>query len=403
MHDIKNENSIIEIDRHLPFLDGLRGVAALWVFISHSMLLTGSYIPILSKGELAVDLFMVLSGILITHNYLIKEDHEPWYSMGTWVNFWIRRVFRIAPIYYVMLVIAIGLGPWIGDWREYISIFFPNTRTPLERYTDQSITNIIVHISFFFGLLPLYSFRTPLPDWSIGLEMQFYAMFPLIITLMRLVGYAAAIIILFAVCTIVWNTFPNYIDSFSMPTFLLLKLDMFLVGILFGIGLRYSNEHWEKPFLSALIIPLLFTLLSGPEEDKKGHLFEFFIALGVGILVFHYRWAHPVIRWPVTIAVRVLASHPLRFMGDISYTVYLLHLLILIPVVGTLCTWSNYVEFSPWWRFILCLTLSIIPTCIGAWILHVGIERPAITLGRRIIVLTKKSNFFDRSFEKLFK
>ncbi|MDQ3839630.1 MAG: acyltransferase [Thermoproteota archaeon] len=124
MHDIKNENSITEVDRHLPFLDGLRGVAALWVFISHIMLLTGSYIPILSKGELAVDLFMVLSGILITHNYLIKEDHEPWYSMGTWVNFWIRRVFRIAPVYYVMLVIAIGLGPWIGDWREYISIFF---------------------------------------------------------------------------------------------------------------------------------------------------------------------------------------------------------------------------------------------------------------------------------------
>jgi peptidoglycan/LPS O-acetylase OafA/YrhL len=57
---------------HLPWLDGLRGLAALWVLISHVQILSGmKYVPVLSWGGLAVDLFMILSGFLMAHHYLV--------------------------------------------------------------------------------------------------------------------------------------------------------------------------------------------------------------------------------------------------------------------------------------------------------------------------------------------
>ena len=82
---------------HIGALDGLRGGAALWVLIGHATILTGTRIPILSKPDLAVDLFMMLSGFLMCFHYLERRETEPWHRRSTWTLFWTRRFFRIAP------------------------------------------------------------------------------------------------------------------------------------------------------------------------------------------------------------------------------------------------------------------------------------------------------------------
>ncbi len=97
--------------KHLFYLDGLRGIASFWVVVSHVMMLTGWMVPVMSWGTLAVDLFMILSGFLMTYQALTREADEPLDSLGTWVRFLLRRFFRLAPVYYLLLFIALLLGP----------------------------------------------------------------------------------------------------------------------------------------------------------------------------------------------------------------------------------------------------------------------------------------------------
>ncbi|WP_352458966.1 MULTISPECIES: acyltransferase family protein [unclassified Mesorhizobium] len=75
------------------------------------MLLTGWQIPIVGEPDLGVDLFIMLSGFLMVFHYQLRQEKEPWQRPETWLKFWTRRYFRIAPVFYVMLFLALALGP----------------------------------------------------------------------------------------------------------------------------------------------------------------------------------------------------------------------------------------------------------------------------------------------------
>ncbi|VDZ67755.1 acyltransferase 3 [Klebsiella aerogenes] len=150
-----------------PELDGLRGFASLWVLLGHICILTQCNIPILSNPGLGVDLFILLSGYLMTKNYIERQHKEPWASSRTIFSFWARRFFRIAPLYYILLIVAFLFGENIGHFRDVIATVWPVTQTETARYRDSSIINIITHISFTFGLLPYYSFA---PYFPIGVS-----------------------------------------------------------------------------------------------------------------------------------------------------------------------------------------------------------------------------------------
>ncbi|MEI9997915.1 MAG: acyltransferase family protein [Verrucomicrobiota bacterium] len=66
------------IDR-VACLDGLRGIAALWVLVGHGMLLTGFYVPIFVAADLGVDLFILLSGFLMVFQYQLRQE---WGKLG---------------------------------------------------------------------------------------------------------------------------------------------------------------------------------------------------------------------------------------------------------------------------------------------------------------------------------
>ena len=131
-----------QIDSHVPWLDGLRGIAAFWVVVSHVQILTGlRYVAVLSWGDLAVDLFMILSGFLMANHYIQRRATEPWDQTRTAVRFWVRRFFRIAPLYYALLATAMLLGPTLGEYRTAISDVWTQAATPLDRYNNQTLAN----------------------------------------------------------------------------------------------------------------------------------------------------------------------------------------------------------------------------------------------------------------------
>lgn len=367
---------------HLPALDGLRGIAALWVLLFHTQLLSGmSPVPLLSYGALAVDLFMLISGLLMTHHYLLRRASEPWESPKTWCIFWLRRFLRIAPLYYVLLALALILGPTLGDNREWLGLTWPQAGTELERYTDQSPANIVTHVTFLFGLLPGYSFKTPLPDWSIGLEMQFYAVFPFLMLLVLRLGLHRAMLAVVLASALLYLSFPVFFAQFELPSALPMKLYMFVSGILIAIG-RHRDTLRRSLLMATAFAFAVCVYAPSPESALRiGMIVAVFYLFHEGALP-----SHPALEGLLARIRRVLGSAPGHFLGEISYSVYLVHLLVLIPVAAYLLRYEWYVAGSGALRFGTCLLIAL-PVIYGLSALaHLLIEQPGIRYGKKLAV-----------------
>ncbi|MBK8161354.1 MAG: acyltransferase [Rhodospirillaceae bacterium] len=238
-------------------LDGLRGVAAIWVLVGHALLLCGWRLPVLARPDLAVDLFMMLSGFLMVFQYTQRKAVEPWHRPRTWCLFWTRRFFRIAPLYYVLLAIALLAGPNLGAYRDEIAQALPQTGTVTARYLDQSWQNVIAHLTFVFGFDPYFSYSTPLPDWSIGLEMAFYAAFPCLMIAAGRFGFPTTAIVISGACLLASLLFSDFFRSFKQPSLLAIKLPIFWAGMLVAASLNAGGRQRWVLICSALLLCLL--------------------------------------------------------------------------------------------------------------------------------------------------
>jgi len=378
----KKEQSQPHGQGNLPWLDGVRGLAAFWVFVSHVLILCGiRSIPILSEGGLAVDLFMLLSGFLMTHHYVLRREREPWQSANTWRTFWVRRFFRIAPLYYALLAVALLAGPFLGGMREEIAKVWPETATLATRYHDAGADNILAHISFVFGALPKYSFETPLPDWSIGLEMQFYLAFPFMMWGIGRFGAFKTGSVLILLCLFSVKAFREFFHLFEMPSFLPMKLHIFFIGMWLAIG--RAAKAMRTALLAGVAMAILSRLFAGESLQETALRIAMVGAIGYlmgeGMLP-SFGLLDRVLAW----VRRVFSAKPAVFFGDTSYGFYLLHLLILLPVAATLAATPGYSQAPALLRFGLCVVFTAPVTYAIAWILHRTIETRFIEMGKSL-------------------
>ena len=165
---------------YFPELDGLRFVAFMMVYLFHG----GVPQPIVSQligrraavalrenGGFGVQLFFILSGYLIA-TLLLREEAR--YGRISLRAFWIRRILRIWPLYYLVIAIGFGLIPAIEG-----QIMTQGYRSLLR-----------IHLIPFLAFLGNWSMAlvTPLPDWlsilwSVCVEEQFYLIVPLLMAL----------------------------------------------------------------------------------------------------------------------------------------------------------------------------------------------------------------------------
>ncbi|TIT17829.1 MAG: acyltransferase, partial [Mesorhizobium sp.] len=265
-------------------LDGLRALAAMWVLVGHCLLLTGWRVPILGEPDLGVDLFIMLSGFLMVFHYQLRQDNEPWQRPETWLKFWTRRYFRIAPLFYVMLFLALALGPYLYESRTVIDDFLLRSHQAPERYLDSGLKNIVAHLLFLFGLLPNFAYRTPLPDWSLGLEMQFYAVFPAVMLLVRRLGWIRSAVLIAALGGLVVFAMGQMSVHFPMPSFLALKMQVFLCGMLLAGVLHASRP---RPILYLALAMLLAALPYGGEYGLGKLLIREVLVMGFFALVLY--------------------------------------------------------------------------------------------------------------------
>ncbi len=363
-----------------PELEGLRGVASLWVVLGHICLLTQFHFPILSDPGIGVDLFILLSGFLMAKNYMERRNIEPWQEKNTFYRFWIRRFFRIAPLYYVLLIIAIIFGPWYGDMRDIISSYYPTTATVASRYSDQSFGNLISHVTFVFGFIPKYSFNTVLPDWSIGLEMQYYLLLPFIMIIILKVGYIRTCIGIMLLCVALKFSLPFYFKSFPMPSMILTKLHMFIAGMLISEGVRRNDI---KYVMYALLAPLA-SILIHIGINKLRILAEFGLIIFLAALIWKNE-QEGIIKTLMSIPKKILISKPATFLGDVSFSVYLLHLLIVIPAIAIALEVIDLSMWSSTVRFLIISSITIPLIYSISFILFRLIEKPGVTFGKMII------------------
>lgn len=363
------ERTIGPVD-HLAFLDGMRGLLALWVFIFHAAVYAGYRTDLIPPGTYAVDIFMLLSGFLMA-----KTLGSATSLFGT-MAFYVRRFFRIAPLYYVALLFSLAFAFPLAEMKEAsFSTFPPAWYKDLPEYTfipPELAKNVFLHTTFLFGIFPSYASNNSLPDWSLSLEMQFYALVPFILIAIRRIGVFWVVL---ALATINYLTLryvglylePKLLGLWPQPSFIPFRINCFMVGILIFLYVR--GESSEKTLLAVLILvlcswqqPMLFVL-----------------AAAVCLLV-----ASGASLQPLAYAKSILQSRALRFLGDLSYAVYLLHMFAILPISAALVETDFYTSLPEFHRFAVLTIASSAIVFPLAFAAHRYIELPGIAFGRSL-------------------
>jgi peptidoglycan/LPS O-acetylase OafA/YrhL len=307
--------------RHLPQLDGIRGLAVLGVIASHlfpgnaNSAISRAVAMLFTFGATGVDLFFVLSGFLIT-GILYDSLRDP-HFFG---KFYIRRVLRIFPLYYAVLIfyVAVGIVRGVSWHGELWSLAFYLQNTSL----------IAIPISLYTGPLPLSHF------WSLAVEEQFYLVWPLLVyvarTRLNLLRICCASLFL---CPLVrlcfWMHGAGY---FAAHENTLCRADTLLAGAALALLIRGRLHDQVLRVAPWFTLCILATLALRPEAPTGGNNHPLFWPTFQ--LAFRYTLSAAgyagLIGWSLAspIGRRLLEIRPLRSLGRYSYGLYVLHLIL---------------------------------------------------------------------------
>ncbi|XZG70764.1 acyltransferase family protein [Chitinibacteraceae bacterium HSL-7] len=360
--------------RHdVALLDPLRGWAAVLVFLHHAAILGGGPRWLADQiGHEAVNAFMLASGFLIYLQVANSKTYEALATREGIRRFYLRRYFRIAPLYYIALLVALLAAPLLGGAREAIAQAVPGSATTMSRYfIEAPWTSALVHITFVFGALPQYAYSTPLPDWSLGLEMQFYLLFPLLYLLVRR-HFLAGLIALCTVALLCTAALAQAGIYYPMPTLLPLKLHNFAAGMALAWLYLNAQGQWRQA-LPTLLCTMFFLLLGNGTPA---------MALLLAALWWLMCTTTGPRLAPLQQAIHRWAARPLsKLLAELSYSIYLLHLLLMLPFFAWL-TNRGPLDALHWLLATLVLFALVLPMAFAA---YYYIELPGIRLGKALI------------------
>jgi peptidoglycan/LPS O-acetylase OafA/YrhL len=320
------------MDKHVPALDGLRGTAILLVVFFHygfPELVEGSipwYLvrPIVRLGWSGVDLFFVLSGFLICR-VLLSETSIP--------RFWLRRAARTMPLYFLMLLIFLfGIALQRSALVNLPQLFHVDLRS-LWVYFILMQNN---HFAIYGAANNFISV-----SWSLAIEEQFYLVFPLLF-LLRL-KKAQMLAALFAITAL--SLTARCIHSTGLSTwgnglndwqylFTLCRLDGLAAGAAIAVALDSERSvAFLRLHRHLLLIPAIMLggvlVIAIKWTGSLGPFLPTCLALFYASLLLMILAGHPI--------AAIVRASILRFFGDISYGLYLIHapmIIIIASLIG---------------------------------------------------------------------
>lgn len=350
----------------LDFLDNLRGIAALYVLLFHVYrVLTPNLVPppaiapLIGFGYSGVWLFFVISAFSLS---LTMPRHIATGIPA--VSFAASRFFRIAPLFYVLIIYST------------LNYCLTTGRAP-----EWGL--IVGSISFLFNLVPSWSRSAVAGGWAIGVEVIFYAMFPLLYFFTKRLRTR---LFIFLAGIVLYYIFANYFSWLISNTRLWEQFD------------SRSIVRFFPSFMLGLLVFDVYSALKGSEQAK---LFGSGILIA-GILLFAWQvsggqgWGilHRVHVDTIAYALillgaavcrpRVLASRTLSYYGRISYSVYLWHIPVIV-LIGPFLQSIYGVESPQWFRFAAVSAVVLGLATIVAHVSYRVIERPFEEYGKRLV------------------
>lgn len=288
--------------RHLPTLDGIRGLAALIVFVSHAANL--GFLPSIlggGAGKLGVAMFFILSGFLMS--YLYGDDV---FGRDSVSRYWRHRLARVLPLYFLVVITSIGISGAAGLW------IFP----------IDDAQSILVHMFMIHGVNTL---------WTIPVEVHFYLAFIFIWWMASQRRLVAGLIIVQVAAAGLALGLLGRTDTYVIWFW----IHLFLLGA--TVGMLWKRRHVQLTALRTRWwaqalgwVSLGAVVLAFPKVRA---------ALGAPVLP---EWADPLIvgsaaAFLLAMLVEVGPSAWMKhrfmvWMGSISYGFYLIH----YPVLRTL-------------------------------------------------------------------
>lgn len=352
------EQTAITQPERLSQLDGLRGVAILFVMWHHF----GLHLPgWLDWGPVAPNIFFLLSGFLITRS-LLKMQENP--SSGQLFRYHARRLTRLLPALYIMLGVGFVIG--LREFREGLgwhALFASN----FQMIANDDWAGYASHL------------------WSLSIQEQFYLLWPLILFLpirflpatLVFTFFGAAIFrawCLQAGMTEMfrWLMLPSSIDTFAAGG---------LIAWLMTLKRLNISSVWRWPAL-ALAFGCWFYArnlrgLYGTGDLALAFIDTFETAFFAWLLI-------ELLEFPKSLLARAFSLPLLGPIGRISYGLYIWHMLVFLAVSPQLDAWGLT---STNHNFLRCMTLTAVSMAIASlsWI---TLEKPFIAWGKRLTAPT---------------
>jgi len=344
-------------------LDGLRGAASVAVVAFHVFLIVdlseltsagilATPLGLLVNGPGAVHVFFVLSGYVLA--IALSRDEAP----GRLARFYVRRVFRIHPAYMVAVLFAWVASSGYPLWNSRCGFHVPGALLP----------RALVFPSMAFGMLPV--------GWSLYVELAMSLVFPLLFLLARRLHPAAAL----AMAALL------LIDFGPLTSFLRFALDFALGASLYLERERVARGMARLPaagkgavlVAAALLLeaPYALSALTGGQAGlERGHSPQTVVLMATGSVLLVVSSLH---LGPLT---RCFETPLARFFGRISYSLYLIHLTVLLVLR---CRSGVVTRPSPLQGILLFAVTLAISTALAV-LGQRFVEEPAIRAGRALI------------------
>ena len=348
----------------LDFIDAVRGFAILGVLMVHASQ-SGEPIDsdlgkvVLLKGARGVQLFFMASAMTLFYSYYKRSVQENFKSR----DFFIRRFFRIAPMFYIAIVYYL----------------FQKSHEGIYLLDVAHIPHILSAFTFTFALHPYWIIAIVPGGWSIGVEMLFYLLLPLLFFRIKNIQQAFNLFLIAIGVRIMLQTFFQAYPMISEPwhwiSFLIYYLPnqfpVFAIGIfLYFLIFEKQKLVVKNPYtIFLLMLILLFQAITGNDQLIPENIS---FSLLLACFIWYLSEFNP----------RIFVNPIIKYIGKISYSIYVVHFAVFY--------WMNYFKILDLFantylnytaKFLMVTIISILISSV----FYKVIELPFQRIGARII------------------